>query len=189
MSIYKRGADHMKERKALDCALELKRITEQGVFAGYASLFGIVDTQRDEVMPGAFRETLLKRDVPVKLLWQHRMDMPIGVITSLFEDARGLYIEGQLLLEVAQAREAYALMKAGAVSGLSIGYSPRRYTRDPDSGVRKLHSIDLVEISLVTLPANTAAQVTVVKQDVHPSELIAFREACERAASILRSIG
>jgi len=186
MSIYQRGvAAHMKERKAIDTTLEVKRINAEGVFAGYASLFGVVDTQRDVVMRGAFKDTLARREMPVKLLWQHRMDEPIGIITQLFEDGRGLYIEGRLLLEVAQAREAYALLKAGAVTGLSIGYSPRRYRRDPDTGVRRLYAVDLVEVSLVTLPANTAAQVTVVKEQRIDPELLAFREAFSRAMKVL----
>jgi HK97 family phage prohead protease len=179
----------MRERKTMDCTMEIKRIDEQGVFAGYASLFGVVDSQRDVVMAGAFRDTLLKRDTPIKLLWQHRLDAPLGLITQIFEDARGLYVEGRLLLEVVQAREAYALLKAGAVTGLSIGYSPRRYTRDPDTGVRKLHAIDLIEVSLVTLPANVAAQVTVVKQGHAPTpDYIAFREACDRVRDALTQI-
>ncbi len=177
---------HLRERKALDYTLSLKQISEEGVFAGYASVFHVVDSQRDEMMAGAFRDTLKQRDTPVKLLWQHRMDEPIGVVTSLFEDKQGLYIEGKLLLDVAQAREAHSLLKAGAVSGLSIGYSPRRYTRDPDTGVRKLFAVDLVEISLVTLPANAQAQVTVVKDMRVTPQMIAAAEALDRAIGVLR---
>jgi uncharacterized protein len=182
----------MKERKEMGYSLALKTITEQGAFSGYASVFNVIDSQRDEVHPGAFRDTLKARDVPVKLLWQHHMDAPIGVITALYEDVRGLYIEGQLLLEVAQARDAYALLKAGAVTGLSIGYAPRRYTRDPHTGVRKLQAIDLVEVSLVTLPANAQAQVTVVKQlsgyaEPTPAEMACAISAMKRAIAVLRS--
>ena len=180
----------MKEHKAMDYTLALKSITEKGVFAGYASVFDVVDSQRDVVMPGAFRDTLALRDTPVKLLWQHRIDEPIGVISALFEDGRGLYIEGQLLLDVAQAREAYALLKAGAVTGLSIGYTPRRYVRDPDSGVRKLQAVDLVEVSLVTLPANARAQVTVVKdarQALDATQVLRTAEAIDRAIGVLRA--
>lgn len=181
---------HLRERKSMDYTLTLKSIDEKGVFAGYASVFHVVDSQRDEVVPGAFLDTLRVRDTPVKLLWQHRLDEPIGVITALFEDARGLYIEGQLLLDVAQAREAYSLLKAGAVSGLSIGYTPRRYKMDPDSGVRKLLAIDLVEVSLVTLPANARAQVTVVKdaqERLEPTEALRAAEVLERAIRILQN--
>ena len=71
-----------------------------------------------------------------------------------------------MLLDVARAKEAYALLKEGVLSGLSIGYSPRRYRMDPDTGVRLLAELDLWEVSLVTFPANDAAQVSVVKQAV-----------------------
>jgi hypothetical protein len=179
-------SQHMREQKRYSARLELKYVNAEGVFAGYASIFDVVDSQRDAVMPGAFRDTLARRETPVKLLWQHRLEEPIGVITQIFEDARGLYIEGRLLLEVAQAREAYALLKAGAVSGLSIGYSPRQARRDPDTGVRRLFAVDLVEVSLVTLPANHAAQVTVVKGEVHPAQALALSEALEFAIGALR---
>lgn len=167
----------MHKHHRLDTELELKTLDAHGRFAGYASVFGIVDSQRDIVLPGAFTFTLQERAGQVKLLWQHQWDEPIGVITRLFEDARGLYVEGQLLMEVARAREAYALMKAGAVRGLSIGYTPGRWVRDPDSGVRQLQSVDLWEISLVTTPANAAAQVTVVKSD---------EEALRRSGALLK---
>jgi HK97 family phage prohead protease len=115
------------------------------------------------VHPGAFRESIKTRDKPIQLLWQHQWDKPIGVISALFEDGRGLYMKGKLLMDVAQAREAYSLLKAGVVRGLSIGYSVKRSRRNPDSGVRELLDLNLWEISLVTMPANEAAQVTVVK--------------------------
>lgn len=147
----------------MPCAFEVKSIAEDGTFAGYASVFNNVDSQRDRVHPGAFKASIAQRDTPVQLLWQHQWQQPIGVISALFEDARGLVVKGRLLLEVAQAREAYALLKAGVVRGLSIGYSVRRARRNPDTGVRELLELNLWEISLVTLPANEAAQVTVVK--------------------------
>ena len=145
-------------------ALEVKTIDADGRFAGYASVFGVLDAQRDVVRKGAFVRSLASAVPPMKLLWQHRWDEPIGVITRLFEDARGLYVEGKLLLDVARAREAYSLMKAGVVKGLSIGYSVKQWRRNPDSGHRELLDVDLWEVSLVTMPANTQARVTVVKQ-------------------------
>lgn len=155
-------ANH-RSRNQLPCEFEIKSLAADGTFEGYASVFGIIDTQRDRVHPGAFKSSINHRDKPVQLLWQHQWDKPIGVITALFEDARGLYLKGKLLLEVAQAKEAYALLKAGVVRGLSIGYSVKRSRRNPDSGIRELLELNLWEISLVTQPANEAAQVTVVK--------------------------
>jgi len=152
----------MREQQTLDVALEIKSLDSQGRFAGYASVFNIVDNQHDIMLRGAFARSLLRGDV--KLLWQHQQDEPIGVFERIFEDDRGLYVEGRLLLDVGRAREAYALLKAGAVNGLSIGYSPIRYRIDTETGVRQLMEVDLWEVSLVTFPANAAANVTVIKQ-------------------------
>ncbi len=143
--------------------LSLKSLDEAGQFAGYASVFGVVDGQNDIVVRGAFEKTIAGRKSNIKLLWQHKMGEPIGTITRLFEDTHGLFVQGQLLLNVARAREAYTLLKSGAVSGLSIGYTPVKYTVDPLTQVRRISEVDLWEISLVTFPANEAAQVTVVK--------------------------
>ena len=164
MYCEKKISASMRERKRLHFNLELKSIDVEGGFAGYASVFDIVDNQRDVILRGAFAETLKRRPEDVKLLWQHQQDEPIGVFERLFEDARGLYVEGRLLLDVARAKAAYALIKAGAISGLSIGYSPVRYHIDSNNGIRFLKEVDLWEISLVTFPANEGASVTVIKQ-------------------------
>ncbi len=153
----------MYQQKQLDVHWQLKQLDEDGRFAGYASVFDVVDSQRDVMEKGAFASAVAKGAEQVKLLWQHNMAEPVGVIRRLFEDARGLYVEGQLLMDVARAREAYSLLKEGVVKGLSIGYSPTRYSYDPDSGVRYLKAVELWEVSLVTFPANEAAQISVVK--------------------------
>lgn len=128
-------------------------IALDGAFEGYASLFGIADQARDVVMPGAFRESLGKRGANgIKMLWQHDPAMPIGVWESILEDTRGLHVVGRLDLAVGKARELHALMRSGAVDGLSIGFKTERSRRDPKSGNRRLEKIDLWEISLVTFP-------------------------------------
>jgi len=143
--------------------LQIKSVDAAGRFAGYASVFDIVDSQKDVVKRGAFRKSLAEITRKVKLLWQHRQDEPIGELTTLFEDVRGLYVEGTLFLSVKRAQEAYVLLQRGAVNGLSIGYTPVKYRIEPKSGVRILSEVNLWEVSLVTFPANEAAQVTVVK--------------------------
>lgn len=156
-------AKSMYEQKAFEVGLDLKMLQESGEFSGYASVFDTVDNHRDVVLRGAFRRTLADRSEPVKLLWQHKMEEPIGIITELHEDQYGLYMKGKLLLDVERAREAYSLIKNGAIRGLSIGYRPVRYHYDPESGVRELLQVDLVEISLVSQPANDAAEINEVK--------------------------
>ncbi|MBM3617643.1 MAG: HK97 family phage prohead protease [Alphaproteobacteria bacterium] len=169
--------------------LELKHIDDKGNFAGYASVFGVVDNQNDMMLEGAFAATLLDGKHNVKLLWQHNMDEPIGVFTLLREDARGLYVEGRLLLEVQRAKEAHALLKAGAIAGLSIGYVPVRYRIDPLTGVRLLEEVALYEISLVTFPANAEANVHAVKQEetslLRSGELIRLSDAIDEAIAVI----
>lgn len=176
-------------RGQLPCAFEIKSLKADGTFEGYASVFNNVDSQRDRVHKGAFASSIKAGNKAVPLLWQHEWEKPIGVITSLFEDARGLYMKAKLLLEVQQAREAYALLKEGVVRGLSIGYSVKRSRRNPDTGVRELLDLNLWEISLVTMPANEAANVTVVKSRSMDS-MLGLAQAIDRAGiSLLYAIG
>ncbi|MCH2548115.1 MAG: HK97 family phage prohead protease [Alphaproteobacteria bacterium] len=171
--------------------LQLKTIDDQGRFAGYASIFEVVDSQNDRMEAGAFRETLKENTNSIKLLWQHNFEEPIGVFTNLREDAKGLYVEGKLLMDVQRAKEAHALLKAGAICGLSIGYVPVRYSIEPDSGVRVLHEVALYEVSVVTFPANSAATVEAVKHqdmaaEVRSGSLIRFADEVDRAIDILQ---
>lgn len=179
--LYERKvSESMREKRHLDVALEIKSMDESGRFAGYASVFDVVDNQRDVVEKGAFIHTLRNRIAEIKLLWQHQMDEPIGYFTEMFEDERGLYVEGQLLLGVERAREALELLQNGVVKGLSIGYAPRHYVLDPDSGVRRLSEVDLFEVSLVTFPANEVAQVSVVKAGIRDQALGIRRKKSSR---------
>lgn len=138
-----------------------------GMFEGYASVFNGVDAYRDMILPGAFAATLQswrdKQRWP-PLLWAHDpAALPLGRWVELREDHRGLYVRGQFALDTQPGREAHALVKMGALSGLSIGYRPVKARRDPVSGVNRLQEIDLAEVSLVNRPADDAARVISVK--------------------------
>ncbi len=150
--------------KHINFAVELKAAEggEEGMFAGHGSVFGNVDSYQDVVEKGAFSDSLNTNGMPA-LLWQHDAYQPIGIYTKCYEDERGLYVEGKLSLDVQKAREAYALLKAGALKGLSIGYSTEDYVYDEVNRVRRLKKVRLWEISLVTFPANAAATVSGVK--------------------------
>jgi uncharacterized protein len=140
-------------------------LTPDGIIEGYASLFGAIDQARDMVMPGAFRLTLQQRGLrKIPMLFQHDPSEPIGVWLELREDMRGLWARGKLIPDVARARELFALLRAGAVDGLSIGYRTRRGQIDPKTRIRRLHQVDLWEISLVTFPLLDGARVEAVKQ-------------------------
>lgn len=145
----------------------LARTSVAGIIEGYASLFGVADTGGDIVMAGAFARSLMKRGAAgVKMLWQHQPAEPIGVWTSIVEDARGLKVVGRLDLSVARAREALSLMRGGAIDGLSIGFRALRAATDRSSGVRRLHEVDLWEVSVVTFPMLTQARIDAVKRAV-----------------------
>ena len=176
----------MSERRKLAFDLEIKSLDASGRFAGYASVFDVVDNQRDIILRGAFAETIRGRVSEIKMLWQHQQDEPIGIFERMFEDARGLYVEGRLLLEVTRAKEAYSLLKEGVIGGLSIGYSPLKYRLNEKTGVRMLSVVELWEVSLVTFPANEAAKITVVKQGASPTQLVELVQALDRAVGVLR---
>ncbi|MBX3537379.1 MAG: HK97 family phage prohead protease [Chelatococcus sp.] len=143
-----------------------------GLFEGHASLFGVPDLGRDVVERGAFRASLDRRGIKgVKLLWQHDPGEPIGRWLALAEDARGLKVRGQLNLAVGRAREIHALMRDGAVDGLSIGYRTERARTDPRDGLRHISRLDLWEISLVTFPMLPGARVGSVKRDLSRDRL------------------
>lgn len=148
------------------CALDLKQVTLDGEFEGYASLFHREDLGRDIVMPGAFRETLRKRGIGgVKMLFQHDPNQPIGVWQRIYEDARGLFAKGRIMTELAKGREVLSMMRAGAINGLSIGFRTVNGHRDKRSGVRRLKIVDLWEISIVTFPMLPDARISAVKSD------------------------
>jgi len=139
---------------------------EDGTFEGYGSVFNNKDLGNDVIRKGAFANTLkYRKPKQVKLLYQHKTDEPIGVIDSLEEDNKGLYIKGRLAMGTQKGREVYELMKMGALDSMSIGYrlSPDDYKYDPKQKKRIIKSVDLMEISLVTFPMNPKAKITKVK--------------------------
>jgi len=116
------------------------------------------------VLPGAFRESLAKRGTKsIKLLFQHDPAEPIGVWLELREDAQGLFVRGRVLPEIERGREVLALMRAGALDGLSIGFRTVEGRTDSKTGIRKLSKIDLWEISVVTFPMQPEARISAVK--------------------------
>jgi HK97 family phage prohead protease len=140
------------------------RLAPDGAFEGYASLFNVPDLGRDVVLPGAFRDSLRRRGSRgIKMLFQHDPAEPIGVWTDLVEDERGLYARGRLTTQVVRASEILALVRAGALDGLSIGFRATTARREARSGLRHLSRIDLWEISIVTFPLLPLARIARVK--------------------------
>lgn len=140
--------------------MEIKEVSEDGVFEGLLSPYGNVDGGRDVVEPGAYAKTLKEHGNKVPMLWQHRHDIPIGIL-ELEDRADGLWCKGRLEMSLEKAREAYTCLKSEIIKGLSIGYeSVKDEVKD---GIRRLKEIRLWEGSIVTFPMNELAQVTSVK--------------------------
>jgi uncharacterized protein len=178
----------------LNCGFEVKFAdgAAEGSFAGYGAVFGNVDSYGDVIAKGAFKATL--REAKAGGLWPAMLmqhggwgvsadDMtPIGVWTVLEEDEVGLKVEGVLATGTQRGREAYELLKMQprpALNGLSIGYRAKEFTlgTKPEEPRRTLKKVDLVEVSLVTFPANGKARLTSVKQQLAevPAERIIER--------------
>ena len=151
---------------------------QAGGFEGYASVFDMVDRGRDRVLKGAFARSIRQRGPRgIKLLWQHDPSEPIGVLDHIREDGRGLHVRGRLLLNLNRAGEAYALMRAGALDGLSIGYRTILSDREAKTGVRRLLDVDLWEVSLVTFPMQEAARISAFKSTAADNDSVIWADA------------
>ncbi|MBP2315987.1 HK97 family phage prohead protease [Azospirillum soli] len=167
--------------------IEIRFATEgeaPGTFTGYGAVFGVVDSYRTVFMPGAFAASLkehAKAGTRPLMLWQHDPDEPIGVWLEVREDAKGLFVRGQLVLEAPGGAKAHALMKAGALDGLSVGF--RTLTaRTLADGTRAITAAELIEISPVVRPSNVKARITGVRTAAGPAGLAAH---LRRAAALI----
>lgn len=149
-----------------------------GQFSGYGSVFDVVDSYGDVIVRGAFKDSLkewkTKGRTPPMLL-QHgggffggtaQDGVPIGKWESMTEDAHGLAVTGRLIaLDSERGKQVYSAMKEGALDGLSIGFRTKEFSlgTKPGEPARTLKKIDLVELSVVTMPANDDARVDGVK--------------------------
>ena len=139
---------------------------EYGYFEGYGSIFGNTDLGNDVIQKGAFTKSLKDFRGPesVKLLYQHKSDMPIGKFDEIYEDSRGLVVKGRLALKTQAGAEAYELLKMGALDGLSIGFKVNQKAVSYEKDNRRIiKEVQLMEVSLVTFPMNPRATVRSVK--------------------------
>ena len=164
-------------------ALELKAsvsVDDAGTITGMAWPFGSPDRMGDVIEPGAFKGA----KGPLPMLAFHRPDDPVGVWAEITETAKGLTVKGRLLVdELARAREVRALVQSGAVGGLSIGFMTKRAAARAGGG-RTIKAVELVEVSLVSIPAHPGARVTGAKS---AAEAIRIAEAINRASAALRA--
>lgn len=171
------------ERKSF--GFELKELDESGTFTGYGAVFGNTDLDREIIEPGAFSRTLAEhkaRGTMPAMLAHHDMRNVIGLWQTMREDDRGLLVKGELITDVANARDVYTLMKKRALRGLSIGFRVKEFEFDSD-GTRRIKDVDLFEVSVVSIPANSEALLTDVKSlianlgQLSPDERAALRKA------------
>lgn len=165
-------------RKTLPLAqVNLKVANDKpGFFRGYASVFGVLDSDRDIIVAGAFKDALAAPSA-VKMFFNHAFwEIPVGKYPMLAEDKVGLLVDGQLTLGMSKADDLHVAMKAETVDGLSIGFSmgPGDWEYDAKTDVRTIKRVDLHEISVCTFPANDSARI----------DLEAFKSRVEHLDSV-----
>lgn len=143
---------------------EIKSISDKnGKFYGYASVFNVKDSYDDIILNGAFKDSLESKNInDIKLLWQHKKDKIIGKFNIIREDSVGLYVEGELENINNENINIYSYIKNRFINGLSIGYRVKDASFD-NKGCRILKKVDLIEISLVSSPANKYSEITYCK--------------------------
>lgn len=152
-----------------DFALEIKSVNSAGEIEGYGATFrSIPDSYGDIILPGAFTKTLEQHTAAGTLpamLWGHRMsELPIGDWTAMHEDAKGLFVKGQIDTDDEIGKRVHRAAQKKRVKGLSIGYETIAYKYDENRpNVRQLEEVDLWEVSPVNFPADSAAGITAVK--------------------------
>lgn len=160
----------------IEVKLAVDDVSVTGEFAGYGAVFGNVDSYGDVIRQGAFKSSLgewEKRGKLPPMLLQHggwgMVDtdaIPIGKWTKMSEDDIGLKVEGKLIaMDTEIGKRVYGAMKEGVLDGMSIGYRAKKFTMrtKPEEPRRTLEEIDLVELSVVTFPANGKARISDVK--------------------------
>lgn len=132
---------------------------------------------------GFMNKKFLYSPLSIKSIEENGVFSGYASIIDIYENDVGLYITAHLLLGIQKAEEVYLMLKTGTINGLSIGYIPIEYDVDHKSGARVLKQVELWEVSLVTFPANLAAQVINVKNQNNEQEVLA--RAIEKANAVL----
>lgn len=166
---------------------EVKDFDEStGTIKGYGSVFHNKDSYGDVVQPTAFKNIASKGIKSVKMLWQHNMSEPLGVWNKYSVDEHGLFLEGKISTVVQKGKEAIDLLKMGAIDGLSIGYYTLKETWDNVEKTLFLDELDLIETSIVTMPANKLARISEIKSKSDKLNVIRTVENLLRDAGFSR---
>ena len=171
--------------------VELSVDGQPGTFRGYASKFNGIDSYGDTILPGAY-DKVVAAGGTVPVFFNHEsLDLPIGKYTKLSANSQGLYVEGVLTLDIPRARDVYNALKAGTVSGLSVGIGIAEDDWEPnaETGGKTIKNVSLLrEISICTFPADDRARVSLVKaDDIDQMQTIRDVEKCLRDAGFSKS--
>lgn len=171
--------------------VELSVDGQPGTFRGYASKFNGIDSYGDTILPGAY-DKVVAAGGTVPVFFNHEsLDLPIGKYTKLSANSQGLYVEGVLTLDIPRARDVYNALKAGTVSGLSVGIGIAEDDWEPnaETGGKTIKNVSLLrEISICTFPADDRARVSLVKaEDIDQMQTIRDVEKCLRDAGFSKS--
>jgi HK97 family phage prohead protease len=139
-----------------------------GIIKGYGSYFGNKDSDNDVIMKGAYKKTIAENGERVKYLYQHDMNQPIGKMTELYEDEKGLVFVAEIA-KTQLGKDVVELMKSGVITENSVGIMPIQKNNKGD--YREITEVKLYEISAVTLAANDQAKILDVKGNVDVEKL------------------
>lgn len=139
-----------------------------GIIKGYGSYFGNKDSDNDVITKGAYKKTIAENGDRVKYLYQHDMNQPIGKMTELYEDDKGLVFVAEIA-KTQLGNDVVQLMKSGVITENSVGIMPMQKNNKGD--YREITEVKLYEISAVTLAANDQAKILDVKGNVDVEKL------------------
>ena len=168
-------SEYRRDDYRVPLTVKTEDVKDDGTFSGYGSTFnGEPDAYNDIVLPGAFGQSIKnggRNGTGIVMLYQHDSWQVPGLWDSIVEDQKGLAMDGSMIMETQLGRETHALLKRGALKGLSIGFDlidfEIRNEKDVKTGktqkIRYIKEADLWEVSVVTFPANVHALITGVK--------------------------
>jgi HK97 family phage prohead protease len=162
----------------LNCEVRFAAPADDGTFDGIAVRFDVVDSYRTTFDRRAFAWD----GRPLPALWSHNASEVVGSIRSVVVDGEGLKIRGKLNMEVQRAREVRAMLIAGDVGGLSIGFQ-RLKDEARTGGIRHITEARLMEVSFVAIPSVPGSRVTSVRTT---ADLSAFNTSLSAAIASLQ---
>jgi len=175
-------------------SFEFKKAEDSAIyhFIGYASTYDNVDRDKDVMVRGCFDESVEQKST-IPMLWNHNRDEVIGKI-ELSLDHKGLIAEGTFNLKDQKAQHIKDLVDMDALDSMSIGFIIRDY--EPVDKMRpfggwNIKKVDVVETSIVTIPANPSATITDIKELSEDSDVLkeifkqAIREVRQEENEIL----